>query len=41
MKDKEISVAYIAGVLDGDGSFSLIKKHEKKNRSPLYFPMIQ
>lgn len=41
MKDKGIKLAYIAGVLDGDGSFSLIKKREKYSVSPLYFPMIQ
>ena len=31
--------AYIAGVMDGDGSFSFIKR--KMKCSPLYFPMIQ
>jgi len=36
----DIEMAYIAGVMDGDGSFSLIKR---KNglRSPLYQPLIQ
>ena len=32
-------LAYVAGVMDGDGSFSFIKKVGYK--SPLYFPMIQ
>jgi len=32
-------LAYCAGVMDGDGSFSLIKR--KGSRSPLYFPMMQ
>lgn len=39
--NKEIELAYFAGVLDGDGSFSLIKSFAKKSRSPLYYPMIQ
>lgn len=41
MIDKELQLAYVAGALDGDGSFSLMKKIENKNNSPLYFPMIQ
>jgi len=32
-------LAYVAGVMDGDGSFSLIKR--KGSVSPLYFPMMQ
>jgi hypothetical protein len=32
-------LAYVAGVMDGDGSFSLIKRRGCK--SPLYFPMMQ
>lgn len=32
-------LAYVAGVMDGDGSFSLIKR--KGCKSPLYFPMMQ
>jgi hypothetical protein len=39
--NKGIKLAYIAGVLDGDGSFSLIKGSSKKSFSPLYYPMIQ
>ena len=40
MQEKEkIEMAYKAGVMDGDGSFSLIKKTDQKN--PLYFPFIQ
>ena len=35
--------AYIAGMMDGDGSFSLIKKKEynKPDYAPMYFPSIQ
>lgn len=39
--NKEIKLAYIAGVLDGDGSFSLIKNPSSGHISPLYYPMIQ
>lgn len=39
--DKELQLAYLAGALDGDGSFSLLKKVESRDRSPLYYPMIQ
>lgn len=38
--NKELIMAYLGGVLDGDGSFSLIKKQEK-NKSPLFYPLIQ
>lgn len=36
-----LDLCYLAGMFDGDGSFSLIKKVEKRSRSPLYFPLIQ
>lgn len=39
--NKDIKLAYFAGALDGDGSFSLIKGTPNKDRSPLYYPMIQ
>ena len=41
MNNREITLAYIAGALDGDGSFSLIKATASAARSPLYYPMIQ
>jgi hypothetical protein len=42
MDNRGIKLAYIAGVLDGDGSFSLIKSSPRTlSRSPLYTPMIQ
>lgn len=41
MNNREIKLAYIAGALDGDGSFSLIKGTSHSSVSPLYFPMIQ
>lgn len=41
MENREIKLAYIAGALDGDGSFSLIKTKSAAARSPLYYPMIQ
>jgi len=41
MKSKEIKLAYLAGALDGDGSFSLIKGTSHTSVSPLYYPMIQ
>lgn len=34
-------LSYIAGLMDGDGSFSLCKKIEDEKRSPLYYPLIQ
>jgi hypothetical protein len=40
MKYYQIQYAYIAGALDGDGSFSLIKGATSAV-SPLYYPMIQ
>lgn len=42
MKMNEVDLSYVAGVLDGDGSFSLIKrKPRKEGESPIYYPMIQ
>ncbi|MGG1676399.1 hypothetical protein ACIFOT_11705 [Neobacillus sp. NRS-1170] len=29
--------AYIAGIIDGEGSISLTKMHENEHRRPLYF----
>ena len=34
-------MAYFAGIIDGDGSFSLCKKTAVGERSPLYYPLIQ
>lgn len=39
MKDENIKMAYIAGIMDGDGSFSIIK--HKTAASPLYYPFLQ
>lgn len=39
--NKEFELSYLAGALDGDGSFSLMKGTSKTSVSPLYFPMIQ
>lgn len=36
-----MNLAYMAGVMDGDGSFSLIKRSSIKGQSPLYYPVIQ
>lgn len=36
-----IKLAYLAGALDGDGSFSLMKATSHTSKSPLYFPLIQ
>lgn len=41
MECKGVILAYLAGALDGDGSFSLIKGSSKTSISPLYYPMIQ
>ena len=41
---KEINsmeLSYFAGVMDGDGSFSLCKKIDKKGKSPIFYPLIQ
>lgn len=40
MEQERIDMAYIAGVFDGDGSFSLIKR-KNGDRSPLYQAMLQ
>lgn len=37
--EEEIMTAYLAGVMDGDGSFSIIKR--KGKRSPWYMPYLQ
>lgn len=39
MKENNVLIAYIAGVMDGDGSFSVGKLGTSRN--PLYFPMLQ
>lgn len=41
MNSKKLRLAYMAGVLDGDGSFSLLKGTSHTSVSPLYYPMIQ
>lgn len=43
MKEKDsLIMAYTAGILDGDGSFSIIKKRgRKETHAPLYYPLIQ
>jgi hypothetical protein len=42
MNKEGIILAYMAGVLDGDGSFSLMKKpRRKESHSPIYYPLIQ
>ncbi len=41
MNEEDMTLSYVAGVLDGDGSFSIIKKIENALRSPLYYPVIQ
>jgi len=38
---REKLMAYIAGIIDGDGSISLCKKQDIGAKSPSYFPMIQ
>lgn len=40
MKKEEILMAYLAGAMDGDGSFSICKSMQG-DRSPLYYPVIQ
>ena len=36
-----IEMAYVAGMMDGDGSFSLIRRHEPGTKSPRVYPFIQ
>lgn len=38
---KEEKMAYIAGLIDGDGSISLVKKQDKGAKNPLYYPLVQ
>ena len=38
--EEEILMSYIAGLMDGDGSFSL-QKLKNASRSPLYYPILQ
>lgn len=40
MQKEEILMAYLAGAMDGDGSFSICKSMQG-DRSPLYYPVIQ
>lgn len=40
MENKKEIMAYLAGVMDGDGSFS-VGKLSNKSLNPLYFPLIQ
>lgn len=39
MKSENIKMAYLAGIMDGDGSFSIIK--HKTVANPLYYPFLQ
>ena len=39
MNREDIDMAYLAGIMDGDGSFSIIKLKTKAN--PLHYPFIQ
>ena len=39
--ESELRMAYLAGIIDGDGSLSLIRKQEKDSVSPLYYPCMQ
>ena len=39
MENENIKMAYIAGLMDGDGSFSIIKHKTKAN--PIYYPFLQ
>src|SRR5689334_21168357 len=41
MEEETMNLAYMAGVMDGDGSFSLIRRSSIKGQSPLYYPVIQ
>lgn len=40
MNDRNLLMAYLAGVMDGDGSFSLVRI-KNGSRNYLYFPMLQ
>ena len=40
MNDRKLLMAYLAGVMDGDGSFSLLRL-KKGSKNPLYAPMLQ
>ena len=40
MNDRKLLMAYLAGVMDGDGSFSLLRI-KKGSKNPLYAPMLQ
>ena len=40
MKNEKLIMAYLAGVMDGDGSFSICKL-ANASKNPLYFPVIQ
>jgi hypothetical protein len=39
--EEQLEMSYMAGVMDGDGSFSLIKRINPNGRSPLYYPYLQ
>lgn len=39
MENENIKMAYLAGIMDGDGSFSIIK--HKTVANPLYYPFLQ
>jgi len=39
MEKENIKMAYLAGLMDGDGSFSIIK--HKTKASPIYYPFLQ
>lgn len=41
MEEEIMNLAYMAGVMDGDGSFSLIRRSSIKGQSPIYYPVIQ
>ena len=38
---RELKMAYMAGVIDGDGSLSLFRKLDRDAVSPVYYPCIQ
>lgn len=41
MEEENMTLAYMAGVMDGDGSFSIIRRNAKNGRSPSYYPAVQ